>query len=74
MVKEYVIYYKLKYEKDLDITQMIKLEDYINQSIVPIINKTGMIFKNIFKKEIMTLVSQTKRYKSLFIYEETTIF
>ena len=53
---------------------MIKLEDYINQSIVPIINKTGMIFKNIFKKEIMTLVSQTKRYKSLFIYEETTIF
>lgn len=74
LVKEYVIYYKLKYEKDLDITQMIKLEDYINQSIVPIINKTGMIFKNIFKKEIMTLVSQTKRYKSLFIYEETTIF
>ncbi|MDY4972767.1 MAG: hypothetical protein SO103_04330, partial [Erysipelotrichaceae bacterium] len=52
LVKEYVIYYKLKYEKDLDITQMIKLEDYINQSIVPIINKTGMIFKNIFKKEI----------------------
>ena len=67
--KELYSYYKLKHEKqDLSKNDLIRLEDFICNTLKPYANQMGSLHKNIFDEDLRTYVKTTRNFKKYFDY------
>lgn len=69
-IKKIIIYYKNKYQNPLDKKMIILLEDYICKELLSVIVNYGTMFIEIFKKELIDLITCTKNYKCLYNFEK----
>ena len=69
IVKSLIIYYKIKYSKDLDDkNHLSELENIICEDLVKIIKVGGKIYTQILVSDLTSYISITCNYKKLFIF------